>query len=154
MITALGADPVRRGVLSVGGLEILHAAGFKLRAVPNLHAKTALVDDDWGLAGSGNLTVSGLGARAGGNVELGVVLNPPQVSAAARYFRGWWRSAEPILESDLAYFAAFTPKRGRRMMRLGRAALSTAGRSRSRRVGNSLASRPSARLAALIAPIG
>lgn len=51
---------MRRGVLSMSGLETLHAAGFELRSVPNLHAKTAIIDDDWGLAGSGNLTVSGL----------------------------------------------------------------------------------------------
>lgn len=111
-ITALGADPVRRGVLSLGGLKTLHAAGFELRSVPNLHAKTALIDDGWGLAGSGNLTISGLGTQNGGNVELGVVLSRAQISAAARHFRRWWNSAEPILEDDLADYGRWTPQRG------------------------------------------
>jgi phosphatidylserine/phosphatidylglycerophosphate/cardiolipin synthase-like enzyme len=65
---------VRRGVLSLAGLETLRAAGFELRSVPNLHVKAAIVDTDWGLAGSGNLTVSGLAAHSNGNVELGIVL--------------------------------------------------------------------------------
>jgi hypothetical protein len=111
-ITALGADPVRRGVLSVKGLESLLEAGFVLRSVPNLHAKAAIIDSDWGLAGSGNLTVSGLGGSGGGNVELGVVLSRPQVTAAARYFKGWWSLAEPILKSDLTHYRRWSPKRG------------------------------------------
>lgn len=111
-ITALGADPVRRGVLSVSGLEALHGVGFELRSVPNLHAKTAVVDDGWGLAGSGNLTVSGLGIRGQGNVELGVVLSRSQVSAAARHFRGWWTLAEPIGEDNLADYGRWASGRG------------------------------------------
>ena len=111
-ITALGADPVRRGVLSVKGLESLQKAGFDLRSVPNLHAKAAVVDNDWGLAGSGNLTVSGLGGSERGNVELGIVLTVAQVAVAARYFKGWWKLAEPILVGDLAYYRRWSPKRG------------------------------------------
>jgi PLD-like domain len=112
-ITALGADPVRRGVLSIAGLETLSAAGFELRAVPNLHAKTAMVDSDWGLVGSGNLTVTGLGGlRGDANVELGVVLSRPQVSAAASHFKRWWAGAEPIYDGDLIHYRRWTPKRG------------------------------------------
>jgi PLD-like domain len=110
-ITALGADPVRRGVLSVRGLETLRVAGFELRSVPNLHAKTAVIDDSWGLAGSGNLTASGLGTQNGGNVELGVVLSRSQVSTAARHFSAWWTSAKPILEDDIADYWRWAPKR-------------------------------------------
>lgn len=112
LITALGADAVKRGVLSVAGLELLRAAGFELRSIPNLHAKATVIDDDWGLAGSGNLTASGLGAKAGGNVELGVVLTRPQVAAATRHFKDWWESAEPILDADLVHYGRWTPKRG------------------------------------------
>lgn len=110
LITALGDDAVRRGVLSVKGLEVLHAAGFELRSVPNLHAKAAVVDEDWGLAGSGNLTVSGLGAQANGNVELGVVLDRKQVSSAARHFKNWWKSATPIRGKDLARYRRWEPR--------------------------------------------
>lgn len=111
-ITALGADPVRRGVLSIKGLESLQEARFDLRSVPNLHAKAAVVDNDWGLAGSGNLTVSGLGGSDRGNVELGVVLTVAQVSVAARYLRDWWKLAEPILPGDLTHYRRWSPKRG------------------------------------------
>ncbi len=112
LITALGADPVRRGVLSLAGLETLRAAGFELRSVPNLHAKATIVDTDWGLAGSGNLTVSGLAAHSDGNVELGVVLSRAQVTAAGRHFKSWWAAAKPILVSDLANYQRWAPKRG------------------------------------------
>jgi hypothetical protein len=111
MLTALGADPVRRGVLSLRGLQTLADAGFKLRSVPNLHAKAAVIDANWGLAGSGNLTVSGMGSSEG-NVELGVVLTRAQVSAAARHLSSWWHQAEPIDEADFDYYGRWSPRPG------------------------------------------
>jgi hypothetical protein len=110
LVTALAGGPVKRGVLSVKGLELLREAGFQLRSVPNLHAKTAVVDGDWGLAGSGNLTAAGLGFTGTGNVELGVVLTRRQVATAGDRFEGWWNAATPILEEDLALYARLAPK--------------------------------------------
>lgn len=111
LITALGADSVRRGVLSLAGLETLLKADFKLRSVPNLHAKAAIVDTGWGLAGSGNLTVSGMAGQSDGNVELGVVLSRSQVTAAAGHFKSWWTAAKPILPGDLADYRRWVPRR-------------------------------------------
>lgn len=49
-----------------------------------------------GWSASGNLTGSGLGGEKGGNVELGVILSPLQVRAAAELLVKWWGKADPV----------------------------------------------------------
>ncbi|MCA9493090.1 MAG: hypothetical protein KC621_24335, partial [Myxococcales bacterium] len=54
-----------------------------------LHAKTFLVDDDWAMVGSGNLTDSGMGLHGSGlgNRELAVELRGAQVQEVDRWMR-------------------------------------------------------------------
>ena len=95
LITALVPGSVRVGVLDPKALLLLMEDGFEVRSIRNLHAKVSIVDG-WGLVGSGNLTKAGLGGTARGNVELGVVLNPSQVSDAEARFERWWRQAKRV----------------------------------------------------------
>jgi PLD-like domain len=105
LLTSLTAAATRAGVLSPTGLRTLLDAGFELRSGRDLHAKVALVDARWGLVGSGNLTVSGLGGdprRA--NAELGVLLSRAQVAAAQAIAERWWKVAEPLDAATIARF--------------------------------------------------
>lgn len=90
LLTALNPRSVQVGVLSPAALLLLRECGFEIASIPNLHAKVSLIDSTWGLAGSGNLTGTGLGGAEGGNVELGVVLDLDQRRSAAGLFRDWW----------------------------------------------------------------
>jgi len=113
LLTSLGAAPVAARVLSPRGLRVLLDAGFELRSARDLHAKVSLVDVRWGLVGSGNLTMSGLGGdprRA--NAELGVVLAADQVAAAQRIAERWWRIAEPLDAATIGRFPEPPPRRG------------------------------------------
>ncbi|MET0602117.1 MAG: phospholipase D-like domain-containing protein [Baekduia sp.] len=94
LITALNAAAVEGGYLDPDGIEELIEAGFEAKSLRNLHAKVLLADGNWGLIGSGNLTVAG---SNGGNAELGIVLGPTQAKAARRaHFDSWWDAAEPL----------------------------------------------------------
>ena len=106
LITALNTGSVAGGFLQPRGLRDLHAAGFELRSVRNLHAKVSIVDGKWGLVGSGNLTTSGLGGSRNGNVELGVILTRSQVDQAHRAATRWWRKAEVITAEDITRYEA------------------------------------------------
>ncbi|HEX4805131.1 MAG TPA: phospholipase D family protein [Conexibacter sp.] len=97
LLTSLSGAATAAGVLSPTGLRTLLEAGFELRSARDLHAKVALVDGRWGLVGSGNLTMRGLGQdprRA--NAELGVLLSRAQVTAARRIAERWWEIARPL----------------------------------------------------------
>ncbi len=97
LLTSLSERATRAGVLSREGLLTLLDAGFHVRSVADLHAKVWLVDDAWGLIGSGNLTVSGLGGDDGrANAELGVVLSASQRAAARAQIDRWWQQAKPL----------------------------------------------------------
>jgi hypothetical protein len=109
LLTALVPRSVQAGVLSTTGLAALLEAGFEIASIPNLHAKVCLVDVDWGLVGSGNLTGTGLGGEEGGNLELGVRLSPGQRVEAAELFSEWWRKAKPV-GADLIESYAALPK--------------------------------------------
>ncbi len=103
LLTDLDAGSVQWGYLDPKALSGLQAAGYGIASIANLHAKVALIDRDWGLVGSGNLTGAGLG---GGNYEMGVVLAPGQFSVAAEIFEAWWREAKPVTAEDIAAYAA------------------------------------------------
>jgi len=106
LLTALSDRSVQVGVLDVGALSVLREAKFHLASIRNLHAKASIIDAEWGLVGSGNLTGSGLGGEQGGNVELGVTLSPSQVRAAAELVSGWWEKADPVDARVLESYAS------------------------------------------------
>jgi PLD-like domain len=109
LLTALVAGSVRVRALDPHALTLLSKAGWEIRSIRNLHAKLSLIDSRWGLVGSGNLTNAGLGSTAKGNVELGVVLNPAQIAAAAAIYEDWWDEAKPVTEVEIERFAAIPP---------------------------------------------
>lgn len=106
LLTALVPRSVQAGVLSTAGLSELLEAGFEIKSIPNLHAKVCLVDSDWGLVGSGNLTGTGLGGEEGGNLELGIRLTPGQRVEAAGLISGWCARAKPVGPDLIESFAA------------------------------------------------
>lgn len=106
LLTALVAGGVQIGALSPKALQVLRDNGWEIRSIRNLHAKLSIVDEAWGLIGSGNLTNAGLGSTDKGNVELGVVLSPAQIDAAASIYAQWWREADEISDEDIARFAS------------------------------------------------
>jgi PLD-like domain len=107
LLTALVPRSVQAGVLDPEALSLLQECDFRVRSIPNLHAKVSLVDSDWGLVGSGNLTGSGLGGAEGGNVELGVLLDPAQMRSAEGLFTDWWEGqADPVGAEEIIAFAA------------------------------------------------
>jgi hypothetical protein len=109
-LTALVPRSVRAGVLSPAGLSTLSKTKFKIASIPNLHAKVSLIDSDWGLVGSGNLTGGGLGGEEGGNIELGVLLNQAQIDASSELVARWWEEdADPVGPQRIAEFAALPP---------------------------------------------
>jgi hypothetical protein len=125
LLCALTERNVAARVLSAYGLQFLLDAGWEIRSVPNLHAKVAVIDRSWGLVGSGNLTGSGIGKQdpAGGNIELGVVLDQQQIVLARGLYDGWWQhpKADDVTVQKLAPFlviedeAKAAAKSGRRV---------------------------------------
>jgi phospholipase D-like protein len=108
LLTCLSPAATTAGVLDRDALLDFLGAGWDLRTGRNLHAKVALVDREWGLLGSGNLTTKGLGGEEiKGNAELGVVLATAQVARAHRIASKWWKEAKPI---DQAMIEACPPK--------------------------------------------
>jgi hypothetical protein len=130
LLTALVPRSVQVGVLSPKALTILRECGFEIASIPNLHAKVSLVDSDWGLVGSGNLTGTGLGGAEGANVELGVVLDQGQIKAASELVAGWWEhEAESVSAEEIEEYAKLPrfPKEQTKLRVPGRpVALSTA----------------------------
>jgi hypothetical protein len=113
-LTALTEGSVRSGFLNPRGLRKLMDSGFQIASIPNLHAKVALVDNRWGLVGSGNLTNSGLGGRKTANVELGVGLTRSQIQEGWRIAEAWWDAASPVTAADLAPYEQMARARGDR----------------------------------------
>jgi hypothetical protein len=109
LLTTLDENAVRRGALSAVGLLKLRSGGFEIANVENLHAKLSLVDS-WGLVGSANLTVSGLGLDHG-NLELGIELGTSQHHGAEAIFKRWWKRASPVSVAELERLAALPVKR-------------------------------------------
>jgi len=108
LLTCLSPAATAAGVLDRDALLDLLRARWELRTGRNLHAKVTLVDREWGLLGSGNLTVRGLGGEEiGGNAELGAVLSATQVARAHRIVGRWWKEAKPI---DQAMVEACPPR--------------------------------------------
>jgi hypothetical protein len=54
----------------------------------------SIVDESWGLVGSGNLTNAGLCGTDQGHMEFGVVLSPAQIDSAFSIYEGWWCEAD------------------------------------------------------------
>lgn len=106
LLTALVPGSVQAGVLDPQGLQRLQECGFSIASISNLHAKVSLVDSNWGLVGSGNLTNAGLASTDRSNVELGVVLSRAQIVEAAALFEEWWSRAERVSSEALEQFAA------------------------------------------------
>lgn len=97
LLTCLSPVATAQGVLDPKGLLELVEAGWELRSGKNLHAKVSLVDRSWGLVGSGNLTVRGLGGEdVYANAEIGVILSRSQVQQAEKITTDWWEEADPI----------------------------------------------------------
>jgi hypothetical protein len=105
LVTALTERSVRSRVLDPKALRRLLNAGFRVWDLKGLHAKVSVVDD-WGLVGSGNLTDSGLGEgkKKSPNIELGVILTPPQVVRAEELIEHWGAMAEEKSPDDLTRF--------------------------------------------------
>ncbi len=91
-LTALTEPAIDGGYLDPWAIEVF-LGEFEVRSLLNLHAKAVLVDGEWGLIGSGNLTEAG---SNGGNAELGVVLSAGQAADASDIFEKWWKTAEEI----------------------------------------------------------
>jgi hypothetical protein len=107
LLIALNDAAVQGGYLDPRGVEEFVAADFEIRSLRNLHTKLVVADRQWGLVGSGNLTVAG---SNGGNAELGMVVGPAHARrAVADHFERWWTAAHPL---DLARLRAL--KRTRR----------------------------------------
>ena len=105
LLTAVTERSVSAGALSPSALAAFLERGWNVKSIPNLHAKLYLVDQSWGLVGSGNLTGAGI-ARAGpraGNIELGVRLSETQRATASDIFDEWWFSvnAETVTPEKL-----------------------------------------------------
>jgi phosphatidylserine/phosphatidylglycerophosphate/cardiolipin synthase-like enzyme len=109
LITALTERSVRSRVLDPKALGRLHGADFRVWDLKDLHAKVSVVDD-WGLVGSGNLTDSGIGeGKKSPNIELGVILAPPQVVRAAELIEHWWAMANEQSLDDFVPYEAMKP---------------------------------------------
>lgn len=119
LLTALNEDAVARGYLDPAGLRILAESGFEIRSVRNLHAKFVLVDRDWGVVGSGNLTSKGLAGKRRRNLELGVVLTTPQIAAARKIAMRWWQRGGPVDDKVLNKYAGLERSAGSGRRRSG-----------------------------------
>lgn len=106
LLTALDARSVQVGVLSPKALLTLQEAKFEIRSITNLHAKVSIVDREWALVGSGNLTGAGLGHAHGGNRELGVILDADQIRSAVEIVTAWWTKAKPVTKAEIDRYAA------------------------------------------------
>lgn len=100
LLTKLDPVALAGGYLSAAGLRSLLRADVSVRTHPRLHAKVYLADD-FGLAGSANLTSSGLGLTARHNAELSVSLIAPEIIEAGRIYDEWWSSATEVDEAAL-----------------------------------------------------
>jgi hypothetical protein len=126
LLTAVTVAAIEGGYLDPHAVQAFIDAGFEVRSLRNLHAKTILVDDAWGLIGSGNLTVAGAN---GGNAELGVVLSKTQARAARRdHFEPWWAASRPVDARAMHKLARRArPKRPERRQRDGQGGLFKGG---------------------------
>lgn len=100
LLTDLDPASIANGYLSPNGLRHLLGEGVALRSRRSLHAKVYLAGDR-GIVGSGNLTNAGLGSGANPNLEMSVLLDPPQVMTAAAVFDAWWDEAAIVNEAAL-----------------------------------------------------
>jgi phospholipase D-like protein len=89
LLTAYTEAAIDAGALSAVALEAFLDAGVVIRTIPNLHAKTVVIDS-WALVGSGNLSQSGMDSL---NVELGLAGIGRQAETVAATFDEWWRHA-------------------------------------------------------------
>lgn len=106
LLTALDPWAAAGGYLAQPGLRALLDAGVEVRDLRRLHAKTYLVDEEFGLIGSANLTDTGLGGGARPNAELSAHLDKQGVAKARAVVEAWWQEAEPIDTERLDAFAA------------------------------------------------
>lgn len=104
VITALNAQAMRSGYQSPSGLRALLESGVQVRHLPGLHAKVYLVDGQFGLVGSGNLTSTGLGLDGRGNVELAAQLDGQVLEEAAAKFAEWSGASDPVDATVIAEF--------------------------------------------------
>lgn len=100
LLTNIDPAAIANGYLSTAGLRALMKAGVAVRTDPSLHAKIYLTGSA-GIAGSGNLTQSGLGVGGSPNLEVAVRLSSPQVAAAMRATERWWTTATVVDEQLL-----------------------------------------------------
>ncbi|MGW0249878.1 phospholipase D family protein [Nocardia goodfellowii] len=111
-ITCLNPVATANGYLSIEGLQRLLDAGVQIGHHPRLHAKAYIVDEDFGLVGSANLTGVGLGTHTTSNAELSVLLDGEAIQETRRILVSWW--TDDLVDSDrlaqLAAEAADLPK--------------------------------------------
>jgi len=120
LLTCLSPAATSQGVLDPQGLLELAEAGWELRSGRNLHAKVSLVDRRWGLIGSGNLTVRGLGGEdVRASAELGVVLSRSQVREAEEIALRWWEEAESIGPEEIEKCPPRRRRQGRQRSAVG-----------------------------------
>jgi PLD-like domain len=119
LLTALNDEAVARGYLDPAGLRLLAESGFEIRSIRNLHAKFVLVDRDWGVVGSGNLTSKGLAGKRRRNLELGVVLTTSQVVAARKIAMRWWQRSGLVDDEVLSKYVGLERSAGSGRRRSG-----------------------------------
>lgn len=101
LITRLDPHAVAARVLSTNAVIDLIEDGVHVHDLPGLHAKVFLVDDDFAVVGSANLTGPGLGSAPRSNTELSVQLEPAQIPALAATVASWGYTARPVTIHDV-----------------------------------------------------
>lgn len=124
LLTAVNVAAVEGGYLDPFAVQAFVDAGFEVGSLRNLHAKSVLVDDAWGLVGSGNMTVAGAN---GGKAELGVVLTRTQARQARKeHFDAWWAHGKPVDIAALHRLDRHRPARPERRQRDGQGGMFSA----------------------------
>lgn len=101
LLTRLDAAAAAGGYLSIDGLRALIDAGVSVRHTARLHAKVYLVDDDFALIGSANLTGPGLGSVVNPNMEMSVRLDSASIAPASTQVKQWWEGSVAVSRKDL-----------------------------------------------------
>uniref|UniRef100_UPI003D933BAB phospholipase D-like domain-containing protein n=1 Tax=Gordonia sp. B7-2 TaxID=3420932 RepID=UPI003D933BAB len=101
LLTKLDPVAIAGGYLSTQGLRELLDANVRIRNHVRLHAKAQLIDDDFGLIGSANLTSAGLGLAGTGNAELSLTLRVHEIAEARSYLNQWWELSANVDEAAI-----------------------------------------------------
>ncbi|MFI5502334.1 phospholipase D-like domain-containing protein [Nocardia asteroides] len=127
-LTCLSPVATANGYLPIEGLQRLLDVGVQIGHHPRLHAKAYIVDDDFALVGSANLTGTGLGTHTTSNAELSVLLQGEAIEETRRILASWWTGdlVDPHRLARLATEAANLPKAAKYVPTNGRESAPTA----------------------------